>query len=133
MATTGETVSDALRFATQAEAKAFFIDRIIAQSSSEFVVLSPAERHVLSWSESDPSQPPDFDLAAEFDRQTTGEDFEMKIAGLLRNAYAADVRERSSAKMAYRAAYAKLREGDHYLLVMIDRALGIWVKPWWPF
>jgi hypothetical protein len=39
---------------TQAEAKRFFIGKVMAQAGVEKVVLSDAEQRMLRWSESDP-------------------------------------------------------------------------------
>ena len=50
-------------FRTQTDAKQFLVARVIEQATSEGVHLSDAERHMLSWSESDPDFTPDFDLA----------------------------------------------------------------------
>ncbi|MGH7786272.1 MAG: hypothetical protein ACRERC_05360 [Candidatus Binatia bacterium] len=84
---------------------------------------------MLSWSESDPDFKPDQELAAAFEAQTTDAEFEDKVAGLIKRAYGRD----TSMRERYRSARAKLAEGDHYLLIMIDRALGWRVRAWWPF
>lgn len=44
-------------FLTQAHAKRFFVEKVIHQAEFEGLQLSPAERTMLSWSESDPEWP----------------------------------------------------------------------------
>ena len=60
-------------------------------------------------------------------------DYESKISGLLERGYVRAVGSNSAMKATYRAAYSALRKGDHYILVMIDQALGLKIKRWWPF
>ncbi len=99
------------------------------QASRDGIVLSDPEKHMLSWSEPDPDFKPNQRLAAAFEEQTTDAEFEEKIAGLIKRAYGHDI----SMKGRYRSARAKLAEGDHYILIMIDRSLGWRVRTWWPF
>ena len=71
---------------------------------------------------------PEFDLDAglleQFGTETSDEEYETKIAGFLERGYEQDINADSQMTATYREAYARLAEGDHYLLVMIDRALG---------
>jgi len=46
-------------FATQTEAKLFFVGKVLAQAHAEQMGLSAAEQAMLSWSESDPAFTPD--------------------------------------------------------------------------
>jgi hypothetical protein len=116
-------------FATQTEAKRFFVERILEQASRDSIFLSGTEQYMLSWSESDPDFKVDVGRASTFEQETTDAKFESKIAQLIKHAYERE----ASMKARYRAARAKLAEGDHYLLIMIDRALGLRVRMWWPF
>ena len=50
--------------------------------------------------------------------------YETKVADLLKRSYKRDVASGAAARGLYREAQAKLAEGDHYLLLMIDRVLG---------
>src|SRR5262245_33696341 len=97
-------------FATETDAKTFFIERVLAQAQIEGVDLSRAERHALAWSESDRTFRLDPELAAELERQITDEEFEAKIGGLVRCAYERDMNDRI-AKSRYRDAYGRLSEG----------------------
>ena len=86
---------------------------------------------MLSWSESDPDFTPDPALADRLASEISDEEFEAKVTGLLERSYRQDVAASGGAHNTYREAYAVLRQGDHYLLVMIKRALGRRLRPWW--
>jgi hypothetical protein len=51
--------------------------------------------------------------------------YEAKVGGLLRRAFE---REDDSEQRLFREAQAKLKEGDHYILVMAGDSLP---RPWW--
>jgi hypothetical protein len=102
----------------QREAKRFFVDKIVAQAVAEGEPLSNSERHMLSFSEAEPES---VDPASD---DPGGDDYEAKIAGLLKRAYLRDLSSDPGAKALYRNAHAVLSEGDHYLLVMTEKALG---------
>jgi hypothetical protein len=97
------------------------------------VALSAAERHMLSWSESDSDFVPDFTLAAAQETEIPQAEFEAKVAGLIRRRYDRDIAADSDTRSRYRAARSKLNEGDHYIQVMLDQALSSTLKGWWPF
>ena len=78
-------------FATQAEAKRFFVERVLAQAGAEQLQLSPAEQGMLSWSESDPSFTPDPALVEQLATEVSDEAYEGKIAGLLERSYRRDL------------------------------------------
>jgi hypothetical protein len=111
-------------FSSQRAAKAFFVERILAQAEAEGVQLSDNERWMLRFSESDPNFALDPARVAQLEAEVLEEDYERKVAGLVHRAYQADARASGSATATYREAAAVLHQGDHYLLVMIDRALG---------
>jgi hypothetical protein len=122
-----------MMFERQSDAKRFIVERILEQAEMEGVSLSEAERHMLSWSESDPGFKPDYKLAEALGNEIGDEEFEAKIASLIRRVFERDVATHSDATYLYREARAKLSEGDHYILVMLDRALGLRLRKWWPF
>jgi hypothetical protein len=111
-------------FSSQREAKAFFVERILAQAEAEDVQLSDNEQWMLRFSESDPDFAVDPARVAQLEAEVPQEDFETKIAGLLYRAYQADAGADGGATATYREAADVLHQGDHYLLVMVDRALG---------
>ncbi len=121
---TTESSTRAPHFASEAQAKEYFVERVLAQAERDGVPLSEAERSMLGWSESDPDCKVDDRLWDRFERETTDVDFEEKVAALLRDAYRHDVAHEPGALASYRDAYAALCEGDHYILVMLRQALG---------
>src|SRR6185436_18650528 len=112
-----------MTFDTQAAAKRFVVAKVIEQAEREGVSLSAAERHMLSWSESDPDFVPDPTLVEAQEKEIPEAEFEAKIAGLIQRAYDRDAASDGDVRSIYRAARSKLSEGDHYILVMMDRAL----------
>jgi hypothetical protein len=115
-------------FETQGEAKRFFVEKVLQQAEFEGTPLSQPERQMLSWSESDPEfalSPEQLDtLVDELALQMSDEQYEWKIAGLLGRSYERDVAQENSRRSVWKAAYSRLNEGDHYILVMLDQALG---------
>ena len=112
-----------LKFETQGEAKRFFVEKVLQQAEFEGTSLSAAERQMLLWSESDPEfalSTEQLDaLVDELASEMSDEQYEWKIARLLARSY-----ERDTVRPVWKAAYSKLNEGDHYILVMLDEALG---------
>jgi hypothetical protein len=80
---------------------------------------------------------PEFDadpaLAGKLASQTSDEEYEAKIARLLKRCFAADVAADSHARDVWREAYRVLQEGDYYISIVIDRAVGPQMKHWWQF
>jgi hypothetical protein len=120
-------------FTSQRQAKRFFVDKIVTQATTEGTALSNAERQMLSFSESDPEFVVNPALIEKLEGEITDEDYEAKVAGLLERSLKRDVESDSKARDVYREAFTVLSQGDHYLLVMIDRALWRQLRPWWAF
>jgi hypothetical protein len=120
-----------MAFGTQSEAKRFIVERVLHQAQADGVALTKAERHMLSWSESDPDFAPDFALAEELEREESDEDYEAKVADLIRSAFERDLASDSEARSRYRDAYAKLGEGDYYISIIMERALGSKLRRGW--
>lgn len=118
---------------TQTEAKRFFAEKVIQGAKSEGVSLSPAERWMLLFSESDPEFDVDPRRVDELESEMPDEEYEAKIAGLLKRSYAADVAADAGARAAWQQAHSVLAQGDHYMQIMIDRAVGTKLKRWWQF
>jgi hypothetical protein len=110
-------------FSSQREAKAFFVERIVAQAEAEGGHLSANERWMLGFSESDPDFAVDSARVEQLEAEIPEKDYETKIAGLLQRAYQADAEADGGAPARFREASAALRQGDHYLLIMLDRLL----------
>jgi hypothetical protein len=120
-------------FTSQGQAKRFFVDKIAAQAETEGIPLSEAERQMLSFSESDPEFAVDPALVEKLQTEISDEDYEAKIAGLLERSWKREVETDSDAESLYREAFTALSQGDHYLLIMINRALRSHGRPWWAF
>lgn len=120
-------------FTSQGQAKRFFVDKIAAQAVTEGTPLSDAERQMLSFSESDPEFAVDSALVEKLQAEISDEDYEAKIAGLIQRSWKRDVATDSYAGNLYREAFTTLSQGDHYLLLMIARALRRHLRPWWAF
>jgi hypothetical protein len=119
-------------FTSQGQAKHFFVEKVIAQAATEGVPLSDSEQRMLSVSESDP----EFVVSPGLEKlqaEISDDAYEAKIDGLIERAWKRDVESDSNSRTVYREAYTVLSQGDHYLLVMIDRALQRHLRPWWAF
>ncbi len=114
---------------TQSEARRFFIDKVIRRAQLEGVPLSDDEQQMLLWSESAPDSVADPALAERLSATISDAEYEAKIVGLLRRSFEHD----EGAHDPWRDAYSVLKRGDHYILVMIDQAVGRKLKPWWRF
>ena len=120
-------------FTSQGQAKRFFVDKIATQAVTEGTPLSDAERQMLSFSESDPEFVVDPALVEKLQAEISDEDYEAKIAGLIERSWKRNVETDSNAGNLYREVFTTLSRGDHYLLIMIDRALRRHLRPWWAF
>lgn len=117
----------------QTEARRFFVDKVIQKADNENIALSEDERQMLSWSESAPDSVRDPDLAERLAAHISNSDYEAKVAGLLRRSFADEIARDPEAKELWQQARSVLTQGDHYILVMIDQAVGQRLKPWWKF
>jgi hypothetical protein len=118
---------------TQAEAKQFFATKAIARAQLEGTPLSGAEQRMLWWSESDPEFSADPALGEQLASEISDEQYETKIAGLLKRSFAADVAAGIDARSMWQQARSVLKQSDHYILIMVDRAIDSELKPWWRF
>ena len=120
-------------FTSQGQAKRFFVDKIVDQARIDGTPLSDAEREMLSFSESGPEFVVNPALVEKLGAEISDQDYETKVAGLLERSWKREVKADSKAADLYREAFAVLSQGDHYLLVMLKRALGLQLRPWWAF
>ena len=118
---------------TQTEARQFFVAKVIQKADSEGMALSKDERQMLYWSESAPDSIADPELAERLADQISDSDYEAKIAGLLRRSLIDEIARDPQAKALWQQAWSVLKEGDHYILIMIGEAVGQQLKPWWRF
>jgi hypothetical protein len=120
-------------FATETEARQFFVEKIVQQAQREGVSLSDDERQMLLWSESASDSVADAALAERLAAEISDADYESKIVGLLRSSFKGDTALDPGAKQEWGTALSVLSRGDHYILVMINEAVGRNLKPWWQF
>ena len=118
---------------SQTEAKRFFVEKVLRQAQVEALLLSDAEQRMLSWSESDPDIVIDPHLPGRLAAEMSDAEYESKITGLLRRSFAADVAANPDDEAQWKQAAAVLHQGDHYILVMLDAAIGGRLKRWWQF
>ena len=85
---------------------------------------------MLAWAESDPSFVIDNDLNEQFEKEITQEEFEKKIQALIKQAYETDISKDKDMKETYRTAYKALKQGDHFMLIMINDAIGSKLRKW---
>jgi hypothetical protein len=118
---------------SQTEAKRLFVEKVVTQARLEGVSLSDAERTMLSWSESDPDFVVDPQLPARLAAEVSDQEYEKKVTGLLARRFAAEVDSDPAAKAQWKQAAEVLHQGDHYILIMLDAAVGGRLKRGWQF
>jgi hypothetical protein len=104
-------------FATIKEAKDFLAKRIATEAEHAGVPLSEVERKMLYFSETDWTLPDIRDVSAAFDRDYDENEYERKIAGLVRK-IERNNSENPDKQEAWDEALLKLSEEDHYLTVL---------------
>lgn len=102
------------------EAKEFLVGRIAAEAAREGVPLSEVERKMLYFSETGWTLPNMMEVNEEFDRDYDQDEYEQKIAGLIRNFERRARAENKEEWNAWTSAVRTLSEEDHYLLVIIN-------------
>jgi hypothetical protein len=103
-------------------AKQFFISKVIAEAEFERVSLSEIEKKMLYFTEVHPSLPDIYGVNAEFERDYDSDEYEAKIAGLLKNARDRGNHSSTASEQEWKAALDILRIEDHYILVLLYRA-----------
>jgi hypothetical protein len=116
---------------SQTEAKRLFVEKVVTQARLEGVSLSDAERAMLFWSESDPDFVVDPQSPAWLAAEISDEEYEKKVTGLLARRFVAEVDSDPAAEARWKQATEVLRQGDHYILIMLDAAVRSRLKPWW--
>jgi hypothetical protein len=114
--------SETIRFGTIKDAKDFLAERIALQAKREGEPLSEVERKMLYFSETGWTLPDMQAVSAEFDRDCDEDEYEQKIAGLVRKIDTRNHAENPVEEAAWDDAVLKLSEGDHYLSVLINMA-----------
>jgi hypothetical protein len=99
-------------------AKQFLIARILEEAELEHVHLSDVEKKMLYFTEVHPSLPDIYEINAEFERDYDSDEYEGKVAGLLKKARGRDNSSSSIREQEWNDAIDALKEEDHYILVM---------------
>lgn len=105
-------------------AKEFLIGRVVDKAKVEGVPLSEVERKMLYFTEVHPSLPDIYEVNAEFERSYDSDEYEAKIANLLRKARGKDRSDSSTKEQQWIDALNALKTEDHYILVMVSQAFG---------
>ncbi|MGB6724085.1 MAG: hypothetical protein WBE72_25040 [Terracidiphilus sp.] len=112
------------KFGTDREALDFLAGRIAAEAEREAVPLSEIERKMLYFSETEWTLPDMAEVSAEFDRNYDQDEYERKIAGLIRKIEAHSNSGDEQERETWVTAVERLSTGDHYLLVMINSSFS---------
>jgi hypothetical protein len=103
------------------QAKDFLAQQTTEQAALEKVPLSPVEKRMMYFTESDSvSCENPLELNDEFEAECDTGEYEVKIARLLRHAYDRLKVEDPERKRMWDQAVHELRKGDHYFLVLWD-------------
>jgi hypothetical protein len=105
-------------------AKQFLISKVLEEFDHEHVSLSDVERKMLYFTEVGPSLPDIYEVNAEFERTYDSNEYESKIAHLLKSARDRDRNSSLSREQPWKDALRALRKEDHYILVMTSQAFG---------
>src|ERR1700683_2179155 len=103
------------------QAKDFLAQQTTEQAALEKVPLSPVEKRMMYFTESDSvSCENPLELNDEFEAECDTGEYEVKIARLLQHAYDRLTVENPERKRMWDQAVGELRKGDHYFLVLWD-------------
>jgi uncharacterized protein YjiK len=106
------------------DAKLFLISRVTEEAGFEQVSLSPVEKKMLHFTEVHPTLPDIYEVNAQFERECDANEYEVKVAGLLKRARERDGHESPSRAQQWEDALSALSKEDHYILVMVGQAFG---------
>ncbi len=112
-----------MNFSTEREAKEYLIGQIVAEAQKEGVTLTDIERKMLYFSETGWTSPDMMGVNAQFERDYDNAEYERKILGLASSAEERAGTVGGDDLAAWDDAVAKLSEGDHYLIVLINPRL----------
>jgi hypothetical protein len=107
------------------EAKKFLSRKILETARRNGVDFDALEEKMLYWT----SDHEDMDLADKFAEKHNDQDYEKKVAGLLKSSYEHDRESNVIDFPNYKEAYNALLQGDNYLTVMLDKSIGNQFSP----
>jgi hypothetical protein len=106
-------------------AKQFLIDKVIEQAKLENVPFSEIEQKMLYFTEAYPSLPDIYEVNEEFERSHNADEYETKVALLLKSARSRDQSQSPQQEQQWEDALSTLAHQDHYILVMTNQAFGV--------
>jgi hypothetical protein len=109
-------------------AKQFLISKVSEQAEIEHLPLAEVEKKMLYFTEVHQSLPDTYSVNAEFERDYDSDEYEAKIAGLLRRGRERDRKESAVQAQQWDDAIDALKAEDHYILVMVYRAFSEYRK-----
>jgi hypothetical protein len=95
------------------------VERILSQAKRDGISLSDVERKMLYFSETAWTLPDMANASTEFDRDYNQDEFERKIARVIRNIDLGSAQDEGFER-GWANAVGVLRKEDHYLLAIID-------------
>ena len=101
-------------------AKQFLVAKLLEQAALDGVPISDIEKRMFLFSETS-QNPPDFEAVEKFDENYDDEEYEAKVAQLLKRALARDKQNKEIQELWKRHLTA-LKDEDFYGLVMVDQA-----------
>ena len=104
-------------------AKQFLISRVVEQADCDHVPLSDIEKKMLHFTEVHPTLPDIYEVNADFERTYDSDEYEAKIARLIKKARDCDRARSSVEAQHWNDAIDALKTEDHYILVMLHAAL----------
>lgn len=105
-------------------AKQFLISKVIGQAEVEQVSISEVEKKMLHFTEVHPSLPDMYEVNTQFERNHDSDEYEAKVATLLKNARNCDREPSPEGDQKWEDALNALKDHDHYILVMTEQAFG---------
>ena len=115
------------------QAKDFLVEQTVEQAGLDGVPLDDVEKRMMYFTESDAASCDNpIELNEEFEAQHETREYEAKISRLLHHAYARLKKEDPERARNWENAIRTLREGDHYLLVMVAQSKISGVAWWMP-
>ena len=101
------------------EAKDFLVEQVLRQAPIESVPLSDIEKRMMYFTEGSDAVEDPVSLSEEFGEQCNTAEYEAKISRLLKHARGRVKAQKGADWETWNEAVAVLREGDHYILVML--------------
>lgn len=99
----------------------FLVQQLVEQAALDGVTVSDLERRMLYFTETPGECPEDpYDLNTEFEDAYDNAEYEQRMSGLFKRAYARLKSENPESRRQWDAAVKELRKGDFYILVLCN-------------